>query len=987
MSRPFVSYSELRGYAFDGNQGTDNSSMNARHDDHGVQAPSQVWQSPGYGRLNRPSTEKSYTKDTIEYSATWDAQDFDDILFEAGKAEYKPTALRWPYLTALTLAFLATLGSLAYAVATLPVMGSKTDAASAHAIEARRFDTPVQIPNRVLYVQETIIVTIDPAMAARREVGDESTTEDSSVTIPPKDTSNPDSMVSQKTSSYTSFIIAPHSSFGSIGDQTVTMSDSPATTPVITQTRTITKAGSDFDNIGSQTVTEIISYSSRPRSDFGNVGEQSVTESMPTTSEADLGSSSSIIIASSKASTDFGGAGDQTVTISDSSVSIATLTQATSQFGDVGSKTVTNSMSEPTSSPNSTPTIIIETEILTDAQGIPTATSSTIETLAFSNPRSDFGGIGEKTVTLGLTTVTDAQGFVLTTSTLTPSAISSLSLTTLTDSAGRPTSTSTSTILITPSLITVTDSSGHPTATLASYPGPSSGSNSGGTRVVVYHISEGQYFAGMFLPTLVASILAILVRIVDANAKIFQPWHALMHERGASGRESLCLETGGLNSFIVSFRSLLGGQAVVFLTSTLLLLSAVLVPLSSEAIGLDLRGLDCKKGGSTGRVCAYVLSASVPAANASLGLLSVMLVSAGLLLVLLGRWRLGVYANPWSICTLASLSLNQDLRDLILGAAAAGPKDRENRRMLGDRNFKLGYFKHNGATAYGITTMDNISYIEYHSPHPHHQSNEASALNSQSLHETHTGAKRNTPFFSLTLTGRMVLLFPIAGVLGVVLYYSQTGGDTGFENFIDSDTFGVRFLFTSFGVIISFVWSSFHDGIAIMSPYQLLARRPQPAARSILLAPPTNAFSGILFAFRTRRIYLGLVSFASILSEFLGIFLSNVPFQVTQTFLLSQISIWTSVSILSLMLLLGLVSFFMAWPNMPVDPSTIAGAMYYIADSPVLQHLEGMSVMDRKDRDRAIAERGDLYEFGEFETPSGSTKTGVNVIHTDGFMS
>jgi hypothetical protein len=170
------------------------------------------------------------------------------------------------------------------------------------------------------------------------------------------------------------------------------------------------------------------------------------------------------------------------------------------------------------------------------------------------------------------------------------------------------------------------------------------------------------------------------------------------------------------------------------------------------------------------------------------------------------------------------------------------------------------------------------------------------------------------------------------------------------------------------------------EGVAILSPYQLLARGPQNAKRSILLAPPTNAFLGLAYATRTRDVFLGAVAIAAALSEVLGIFLSNIPFQVTETFLVFQISLWTAVGILSFMVLVILGSFFVKWPSMPVDPSTIAGAMYYISDLSTLDRFEELSMLKRMERDNRVRKMGLLYGFTDREDTSGRLGMRINTL-------
>jgi hypothetical protein len=164
-----------------------------------------------------------------------------------------------------------------------------------------------------------------------------------------------------------------------------------------------------------------------------------------------------------------------------------------------------------------------------------------------------------------------------------------------------------------------------------------------------------------------------------------------------------------------------------------------------------------------------------------------------------------------------------------------------------------------------------------------------------------------------------------------------------------------------------------------MSPYHLLSSRPQYARHSILLSPPTNAFSGIYSGIRRHHSFLAIVGLTSVLSEFLTIFLANVPFRVTQTFLVARICTWSAVGILCVMVLVVAGSFFVKWPHMPLDPSTIAGAMYYVCDSWMGESFEGTSVMERRERDWKVNEMGLRYEFGEMTGVSGTLRVGVDI--------
>ncbi|KAI0965545.1 hypothetical protein F4678DRAFT_476544 [Xylaria arbuscula] len=446
----------------------------------------------------------------------------------------------------------------------------------------------------------------------------------------------------------------------------------------------------------------------------------------------------------------------------------------------------------------------------------------------------------------------------------------------------------------------VTEKSPLPNSTISAAPVPPA------TYTIVYHINRGEYFTGRFLPTIVASFLAIFIRTIRTNIKLYQPWHALTHDSGTFGRDSLCHQPSSWQSILESVRLLVSGNAVYFLTYFLSLLSTVLVPLSAEAITLDLRG-DCEKDINTVKNCAWVLSAPAYASEAAIILLVFM------------------------AAILALVVFFYSARS---------------------RKFKLEHFQHsNGRREYGIILLDDSD-----NPHPQQMQMSMNRVLSP-IHKPETDKpsirRRPLHFFKLGYLERLSILLIVGGVLILALYYSHTTDDTGFEHFINSGSFGVRFLFASFGVLISLFWSSFFDS----NTYRLMASKPQPALRSILLAPPTNTFSGFWHAVSIRSLFFAGVNLASVFSEFLGIFLINVPFQVTETFLVFQISSWISVGILSSMVV----------PHLPVDPRTISGAMYYVCDSSLFNYFGGLGGLEQSQRDEKVMELNSVYEHREMK--------------------
>lgn len=166
-----------------------------------------------------------------------------------------------------------------------------------------------------------------------------------------------------------------------------------------------------------------------------------------------------------------------------------------------------------------------------------------------------------------------------------------------------------------------------------------------------------------------------------------------------------------------------------------------------------------------------------------------------------------------------------------------------------------------------------------------------------------------------------------------------------------------------------------------MSTYMQLSKHAMVADRSILHSPPTNTFYGVYSAIRQQHPFLGVVSLVTLLAELgLPVTLCHVPFSKTETYLTQLLCTWLAVSILGLMVLTLAASFLIKWPHLPVDPRTVAGAMYYVCDSNMLETLAGMSTLGKMDRDRRIKQMGYRYEFGYVKGLSGRGRVGVAIV-------
>lgn len=390
-------------------------------------------------------------------------------------------------------------------------------------------------------------------------------------------------------------------------------------------------------------------------------------------------------------------------------------------------------------------------------------------------------------VPAGVSTITDEDGVRTVAST--PKPFSTPTVVTSIDEQGRPT-TRTTKILAEPSTTVLTAENGAPTATQTLYPSAPEG------RTLIFSLEPRDYFMGFFLPTLLAVLLAIPIRTLNLAAQMYHPFHELTRPAGVPAKNSLLLRTGGVDGAKAAVRSLFSGEPLLALTSLLLACSALLIPLSSEAVALKLYDVDGTCTPTSVRGCIMALSVFAIPARAVVALLALMAVLVCCVIFSLRRWVSGVAGNPWSIAGIAALCGSEGLRSLV-AALPAGGKDKDIQAAMAGRRFRLGYFTRDGTLEYGVL-VDDLGTPRT-APFPN------------SMPKKGRPGKK-VPFFMLSVAGRVLFATFISALLAVILYYNNTGGDTGFERFMNQQTFGVRFLFTSVGVVISFAWASLFEG-------------------------------------------------------------------------------------------------------------------------------------------------------------------------------
>jgi hypothetical protein len=352
------------------------------------------------------------------------------------------------------------------------------------------------------------------------------------------------------------------------------------------------------------------------------------------------------------------------------------------------------------------------------------------------------------------------------------------------------------------------------TKTIASIenPDPSAGPS---TAQKVYDVDEGEYFVGKFLPTLLAIMLAIVLRIIDLNAKLYQPFYALNQEGGALGSNSMTLHYSGLRGFVVPFSTLLQGHPVPFITTMVVWCSSLLVPLATEGLGLKLHG-ECSINNVSG--CAADLGISPGPMHALLALMALIVTLLLVLIYFLRNWETGLHANPWSVAGITSLTRSRDVR-------IRTAKRETIRKDMAEKRYQLGWFRNeNGDDEYGIVLHDEAGrFLASGSDSPHLDLLQSDDSDDDFVYdadgsgrrrrgdEDEQGRKRHVvPFIALSYAWRIAFMLLLGCLFILVLYYHVTRDAVNdFTLFMKSQSFGVRFLFSGIGVAITFAWIAF----------------------------------------------------------------------------------------------------------------------------------------------------------------------------------
>ena len=537
----------------------------------------------------------------------------------------------------------------------------------------------------------------------------------------------------------------------------------------------------------------------------------------------------------------------------------------------------------------------------------------------------------------------------------------------------------------------------------------------------VYHpltnLTGARYFVGVYLATLSAILLRTLVGWLYSTTKMLEPFFYLTRPEGALAKEFFHTNYLSTNDIWTPLKSLLDGHWVMLWTSALYSISVVITPFTSELLHFskycywkDNNLLVCGPEMRINPIVARIIQAFLVL---TLGLLFIVW-------LLLRRQRSGVYSDPSSIATLASLLHNPEVIADFRSISPGASKKEMMQAVGAEKRYQLDtYHSEDGTEQYGLVVTGGQAQVE-DAKHRNPYEQVANPGNAAEASDAEGSSGRKKRHTLVHLIRDLIFGIATAGVLVLISYYYKVGADSGFERFMDSQGFGPRFVLAIVGMIIQSQWRRLERGklapvyssgalresqsrsitilfeivfwltiwqkteVAIVAPFRLLHLRPSPAAPTILAERTLSPMTTFLTALYRRSFFVAHVALVALLSEVLIIVLPGIPFSAGQLHDAFLASAYISMAVLAVMLL----SLVAIWcrrgdPKLPRTPNTMAAVLSYLCAGRMTEDFAAFACSGREARNRIVEDWGREYVFDVGRGVDGVVRWGVDYADRD----
>lgn len=332
----------------------------------------------------------------------------------------------------------------------------------------------------------------------------------------------------------------------------------------------------------------------------------------------------------------------------------------------------------------------------------------------------------------------------------------------------------------------------------------------------IHTVTLHDYLIGAFVPIISAVIFSIPWHILAAAIREMEPFYELQRTQGAPAEQSLGLNYRSSIGAIATINAIRNGHYLVWWSGLISISILFLSPLASETVFIGFVGDGVCTATSQRSACVPLLSVFPAAARAVQGILALVAVLTFFLAIAIVRGKSGVFANPLSIAALATLFQDQTVVDDFRRIGVHTPNADDINKALRGRTYRIGdYVRYDGQPEYGLTTVrNNVQNTAMVRQTSIFGRKKYTSVAVDAVEETPTLREQKKQLSRMGTHPIILVIFGlfICGLVALVIYYNRVATRTGFERFMDSESFGTRFLFTAVGVIIKMYWTFLDDG-------------------------------------------------------------------------------------------------------------------------------------------------------------------------------
>jgi hypothetical protein len=326
-----------------------------------------------------------------------------------------------------------------------------------------------------------------------------------------------------------------------------------------------------------------------------------------------------------------------------------------------------------------------------------------------------------------------------------------------------------------------------------------------------------------FVPLILATLYTIPWKILDNTIREMEPFYQLSQHGGATAENSICLDYATSSIFTVPVKAISRGQMLVFCSSLISLTVMFLPSLASEAMFVSMTGACAPSDRNDTCYSAWaVYPKLIRIIQALLSFIAILVI---FMIAYSYRRPSKIYSEPLSIVGLASLLSNSPALESFQRIDSK-TKQKELKILLAGKRFAILELSEMGQSPCSVI-------LELQSNHPSTTANkwlpfgktefESSKISQITLPSDFDrsaddeGAKpkgRLSLFwqdFKTKFHFYLAMLF-LCVVFILIAFYFFTVGNSGFEHWMDSETYGLRFAWTGLGTAIKLFWSNLDQG-------------------------------------------------------------------------------------------------------------------------------------------------------------------------------